>query len=223
MIIAAIVAAVSLVVLSKYHNHCIRRHLVKYQCDPTLYELIEKAKKSSSGFRERIRVETSTKDSEGGRYIIPILYVEYQHYKLEDQHAIISFLGFKDEVIAEFLDDKKIRPSTDIIFGVDKGKGKIYLDYGGEDISLKCLESTGEIKIYKKTAKGDCNLRVKDGNGLVTGYHRRLKRPQRNKHGDYVYWVAESVDGRRAYYTRPYLPLIDLLDLVQVITKVFII
>jgi hypothetical protein len=200
-------------ILCPYLNHHIMiNHLERYQCNLELYTLIKEAKKAATGeaFIETIRVETSTKGGKSGRYIIPLLLTEFKAYRTEDQQNILNHLGFTVDDYMNLLDDKEITEDTDIILGVDNGKGKLYLDYGRDDIALKCLESTGHVKHYVKTDEADV-LRVETTSGIA-GHHYRLKDPPLNQHGDLIHWVAEATDGTKTFYTRPRLYVANFLD-----------
>lgn len=216
-VILVLIICVLLLSLSSYHQSVILSHLKRYGCDPTLYNLVRNAKQNTSGFCEQVRVETSTKNGKGGRYIIPILLTEYQRYQRQDQLRILKHLGFTPQKLMKFLDDKNISDNTDIIFGVDQnqGSGKIYLDYGHEDIALKCLETTGKVKLYKNKGNGKLAVNIVGSKLPIDGYHHRLDKPYRNRHGDYIYWVAELKDGSKTDYTRPYLLLIDVVDFLN--------
>lgn len=198
--------------LPYYHDRIIIAHLKRYSCNDKLYRLVSEAKNRCDGFVEAIRVETSTKNGRGRRYIIPILLSEFSRYQRADVLAILTHLGFTRKQYDAFVRDKRITPATDIILGVDGPKGKLYLDYGDEDIALKCLESDGKIKYYMKKRK---NLLEVKTDGKISGYHRQLDTPHANVHGDMIYWIAEGIDGSKSYYTRPYLPLIDLVDFIN--------
>ena len=191
-------------------------HLQKYLCNPELYLKVKLAKDSTLGFTEAIRVETSTKDGKQNRYIIPILLSEFRRFSIQDKKSIIKFLGFTMDKYYRFIDDPNIGPNTDLILGVDGKKGKLYLDYGHQNIKLKCLESNGKIKYYlKKDSDLDSDILQVKINGKISGHHYRLETPRINNKGDYIYWVAEAVDGTKTYYTRPRLPLIDLVDFIN--------
>lgn len=222
-ILTILIVAVIIGWLPIYHNQIILRHLEHYKCNPQLYKLIRAAKTQHNDFTEAIRIETSVKDVNAGRYVIPILLSEFKTYRKADRVSIIKHLGFTMSQYREFIDDPKIRVDTDIILGVDLSKGKLYLDYGDSAISLKCLESNGKVKNYIKETPPDSGnlvegdvLRV-ETKGKIAGYHYRIDTPYKNVDGDYVYWVARSSDGTKTYYTRPYLPLIDLVDFIALI------
>lgn len=217
----AFIIVISMLSLPSYHHRIITRHLQRYTCNDKLYQLVRQAKADCSGFVEGLRVETSTKNGKGCRYVIPILLSEFRRYDKAQRAGILKHLGFTQAQYDEFVDDERINAGTDLILGVDGDKGKLYLDYGGENIALKCLESTGKVKYYTKrespVSGGADVLEVRTDNarGNIAGYHYRLDTPQTNEHGDSVYWVAENKDGSKSYYTRPYLPLVDLLDFIN--------
>lgn len=216
-VILTFIIVIFILSLPSYHHTIISRHLKRYACNDRLYQLVRQAKAECRGFVEALRVETSTKNGKGCRYIVPVLLSEFRRYGAH-QGVILDYLGFTRKQYDAFVDDKRIGPLTDLIMGVDGDKGKLYLDYGDENIALKCLESGGKIKYYTKregpVPGGADVLEVKTG-GKIAGYHYRLDTPQTNEHGDSVYWVAENKDGSKSYYTRPYLPLVDLVDFIN--------
>ena len=215
LLILLIVVAISS--LPSYHNKIILEHLRKYHCNPKLYNLVLLAKNTTRGFTESVRIETSTKGERQGRYIIPILLSEFKRYPHEARENILGYLGFSVKQYEEFINDQLVGPNTDLIVGVDGKKGKLYLDYGYDNIKLKCLESTGKVKYYIKQEDPSKDLDVLrvEANGKVAGYHYRMETPKKTADGDYIYWVAKSKDGTKTYYTRPELRLIDLVDFIK--------
>jgi hypothetical protein len=216
-IVVFFVITILLMSLPTYHDKIIVSHLKKYVCDLTLYNLVKRAKTQCTGFCEQIRVETSTKNGKGCRYVIPLLLSEFKKYIPEHQRDILTYLGFNISQYEKFINDPKITPNSDIIVGIDDGIGKLYLDYGDIKIALKCLESTGKIKFYQQSGKLLKVTTTDQKYTKVSGYHYKLDKPYQNENGDYVYWVAESTDGSKSYYTRPYLPLIDVIDFMHLL------
>ena len=217
-------------VLPRYHHHVIMKHLSTAECDSTLYLLVKAAKENIAG-TEACRVETSTKTLQcgtknNGRYTIPVLLSEFQRYSTEHQSRIIRHLGFASGQYRDFIEEhkNKIIPNTDIIFGVDGSKGKLYLDFGAPRRELVCIESTGKKKHYVSQSTSakhqstnakhqSTNAKHQSTNALtvysggkIQGYHYPP-----GTHGKE--WTASNVDGSKTQYNRPYLPLIWIRDL----------
>lgn len=181
-------------------------HLKEYRCTPQLYHVIDGIKGYYAG-TETIRVETSYKVQPDGttiwnRYVIPILLSEWYRYTEEDQQTVCSAVGFNPGSVRQILANhkKQITPSTDIIFGQEGNKGKIYLDF--DTNSLVCYESnrttTKPTKTYTQTDKGAADvLIVKDSDGNTLGTHTRNTDGKNN-----VYWISHVKSGT-SYYTRP--------------------
>ena len=224
-IIGFIISLLVLVILLQwYHHHVILEYLKAYHCDPSLYNLIRTAKQGISR-AESIRVEASIKNGAGGRYIVPVLLTEYQRYNTDIKNQILRSVNITPTQLQDFLNDKKVTTGSDIIFGCDKDKGKVYLDYGDTNkMELKCLESTGLVKRYTETLdapplkySSSTVLQVVTGD-IIVGHHYYLEKPQNipeSTSKDTVYWIARTIDGTITYYTRPKLPLITILDIYQ--------
>lgn len=215
--------------LPYWHHRIILKHLRRYHCNTELYDTIKDIKDKTSG-TEAIRVETSIKDGRDKRYVIPILFSEFQRYSRTDQDRLLFTVHISRADYTPFLAKhrNKIGTGTDIIFGMDGTKGKIYLDFNQNEVELVCLESTGKVKTYteilEQTETISPNYPIKhtlkvESGGNITGYHYFLKTPQRIRDvADPVYWIGEELNRRTGtkpcYYTRPNLPLVTLRDFI---------
>jgi hypothetical protein len=205
-----------------YHCYVIRKFLLKYNCDNGLYDAIFTAKSNArrNGIGvECIRVEASLKNGASGRYTIPILLTEFKRYTKEDITNILSTVHMSYIQYLEFIDDVNVIPNTDIIFGLDGTKGKMYLDYGAAVMVSKCLESDGKEKRYRQVSSNK-QYKIIDvyTEGRRCGEHYYLRSPIKIAGIDeYVYWIGYTESGV-TYYFRPYLPLLVPLDMFMLFT-----
>ncbi len=203
---------ICIILTPSYHKYVIYGFLRKYNCDVKLYEAVLKAKHNITK-TECIRVEASIKNGKPGRYTIPILFSEFIRYTEVDQNNILHSVHITKEQYLAFVDDPQIIRNTDIIFGLDGDKGKMYLDYGTRRMRSKCLESDGKTKEYYQVDSTETyNLIHVYVNGQMHGKHYYLKKPITVHNIDEkVYWIGHS-DSGTTYYFRPYLPLLTLMD-----------
>lgn len=247
IILAVIVFIVAIIVIVMswtffiplwWHKETLR-WLAEFECDPTLYYRIKQAKKycfvskkdNKSVKPEPIRVEVSQKahvaDTKKvpsrSRYIIPILLQEFIHYREADIKSILDAVSVSFDVYETILADPRIGKNTDIIFGMDQNKGKLYLDFGGILMESVCYESDGTRKDYLEATvpPEDTTKSIQKHtihvfkNGQPYGVHYNLTKPLEYRCASgtgKIHWIAEltttSMNGNmienwRTIYIRP--------------------
>ena len=176
----------------------------------SLAKLIERCKEEHAGlmFCETVRVEKSKKYYRNGnedneRYSVPVLYREFQRYRLGWQRRLLSAVNFSSKDFKAMLADIgcELPPESDIIFGIDGEKGKLYIDNGRADVPwrLVCYERTkkggkpDKVKYYCNVAGQPDLLEVRldsPRSGNVVAYHKRMASG----------WVAVAADSVTYYY-----------------------
>jgi len=178
--------------------------LKRFKCDTTFYNYIHQCKlhlslKSNVPQVEQIHIETSVKYKDGvtymNRYTLPILLDEFLEYTTEEQETIFKAVGFERQ---NFLLKLKKGTTTDIIFGFDGSKGKLYFDYLDEPIDphIICYESTGIRKYYRFQKDSTTRLDVTDEKGQRIGIHIRINGENN------IYWYSIGRDSSITIYYR---------------------
>ena len=178
--------------------------LKTFKCDTTFYNYIYQCKvhlslKSNMPV-EHIHVETSVKYKEGvpymNRYTLPIFLDEFLEYTIEEQETIFKAVGFERQ---NFQLQLKKGTTTDIIFGFDGSKGKLYFDHLDEPTNphIICYESTGKRKYYRFKKDSITRLDVTDETGKRIGIHIRINGENN------VYWYSIGPDSITLYYRLP--------------------
>ena len=184
--------------------------LKRFKCTTAFYNYIYQCKVQLAFHSkvEQIQVETSVKYKNGqeftGRYTLPILLDEFLEYTLDQQETIFKAVGFKRE---DFRLKLNKGSTSDIIFGFDGPKGKLYFDHLDEptDPHIVCYESTGKRKYYRFQKESTTRLDVTDDTGKRIGIHIRINGENN------IYWYAIGPDSFTIYY-RPSPPSCFLLN-----------
>ena len=184
--------------------------LKRFKCTTAFYNYIFECKVQLAFHSkvEQIQVETSVKYKNGipftGRYTLPILLDEFLEYTLDQQETIFKAVGFKRE---DFRLKLNKGSTSDIIFGFDGPKGKLYFDHLDEptDPHIVCYESTGKRKYYRFQKESTTRLDVTDDTGKRIGIHIRINGENN------IYWYAIGPDSFTVYY-RPSPPPCFLLN-----------
>ena len=178
--------------------------LSKFNCNPALYNYVHSCKmhlklRLKDYPVEKIHLETSVKTAQSvktwqsGRFTIPLPLDEFLAYTAEEQATLFRAVGFNRHDFT-----LKTGTSSDIIFGFDGEKGKLYFDRLDEpqDPHIVCYEAQGKIKYYRYQPGSQTRLNVTDASGKKIGIHIRINGEEN------VYWYGINKEGF-TFYIRP--------------------
>ena len=123
-----------------YYNSCIK-YIEDNNCDISLFKCIYDIISNI----ELPRIEISIKNSRLGRYTIPITFLVFDELSNSDKGKILNVIGFNYDDLDTIAFLKQGQSKSDIIFGVDNGVGKLYID--NSDI-IYCIDTNGSTKTY---------------------------------------------------------------------------
>lgn len=188
-------------------NNSLRQFLKDYNCDTKLFDYIlnckENLAKRKNSYVCPVFIETSVKKNfktnkeSKGRYIIFIILEEFNNYTLVEKENIFKLVNFKFSEFEKLI--KNMDKISDIIFGYDGNKGKVYLNETYTKKRLYCYENGGKIKYYKEVYP---NVKyVYDTKDLNTILKTDIR--IRDKNNKFV-WHSHYQDEMTTYY-RPFI------------------
>lgn len=226
---------VLLIIQINNHKKKLRAFLLEYTDNVILFDICSK-------YCSPLRVESSVKVKADGTTIRNRYTISYHVNKMPDAmiRAILEKMTVSDRQILQVLEFITIHktPDSDIIFGTDDHKLKIYTDDGKGTLNLICLDGDDvSTYTYKKIPnrighkfadilfpeiKPEWNLVLekRDANNKVINYHNRLQFPVSvsttplESGNGWIHWISCGPDGTATYYIRPsfwYDPVLYLI------------
>lgn len=184
----------------------LREFLREFKCNKThLFEYVSQCKNDlKTRFPDQkitpVKLEASVKKYDNGkvvagRYSITLPMVEFAHFRIEQQYKIFEMIHFNMNRFIKLFEKGVI---TQICFGEDNGKGKLY--FGGNGDTNLCFETDGLTKHYRFITPRWMEVINIDEPDKVISVYKILK------DGDRLGWVSINKD----YVTKYYRPKVSL-------------
>ena len=183
----------------------LRQFLKEYDCENiSLFDFVLECKNVlKKRYPEKmilpIKLETSIKKFDigkivKGRYSITLPMVEFANFLPMQQYKLFNMFNFDIGNFSKFFEDVRF---TQICFGGDNGKGKIYF---GNGTNLYCFETDGLVKQYKFITPGWMEVSNIQSLNKVISVYKIIKEK------DHVGWISINPEYITTYY-RPDIKL----------------